>query len=154
MLLDSGHDATSMRSCGPRINQLRDVQLPPGRPCRQEGPSSRKALAPGRPCRQEGHDRVGDHIRGSPGQVMARALDELEASIGQGRREPPGGRHRNHGVLGIGEQEHRGTDYCDGVFQPGQLAQQGPNECYRVGFGQTRCLMSVTGSASGRLGAW
>jgi hypothetical protein len=30
---------------------------------------------------QERHDRVGDGIGGSPGQVMTRALDELQAGI-------------------------------------------------------------------------
>jgi hypothetical protein len=30
---------------------------------------------------QERHDRVGDGIGGSPGQVMTRAVDELQAGI-------------------------------------------------------------------------
>jgi hypothetical protein len=30
---------------------------------------------------QESRDRVGDGIRGSPGQVMTRTLDELQAGV-------------------------------------------------------------------------
>jgi len=33
---------------------------------------------------QERHDRIGDNRGGSPGQVMTRALDKLQASIRQG----------------------------------------------------------------------
>jgi hypothetical protein len=33
---------------------------------------------------QERHDRIGDNRGGSSGQVMTRALDELQANIRQG----------------------------------------------------------------------
>jgi hypothetical protein len=74
---------------------------------------------------QERHDRIGDDIRGSPGQVMTRAFDELQASIGQGAGEPTGGIDGNQGVPGIGEQENRRLDRRDGLLQLTQLAEQG-----------------------------
>jgi hypothetical protein len=40
---------------------------------------------------QERDYRAGDGIRGSPGQVMTGALDELQAGIGQGAGDPAGG---------------------------------------------------------------
>ncbi len=40
---------------------------------------------------QEGNDCLGDGGGGSPGQVMARAFDELEASVRQGSCQLAGG---------------------------------------------------------------
>jgi hypothetical protein len=74
---------------------------------------------------QERHDRVGDGRGGSPGQVMTRALDELEASIRQGPGQPSGGFEGNHGVPGVGEHEHRYPDRRDGALQLAELAQEG-----------------------------
>jgi putative heme transporter len=52
---------------------------------------------------QERHDRIGDDRGGSAGQVMAGALDKLEASIRQGPSQAAGGLEGHHGVLGVGE---------------------------------------------------
>src|SRR5580704_6171935 len=74
---------------------------------------------------QERHDRIGDRLWGSPGQVMTRALDELQVSIRQGAYQSAGGYEGNHAVLGVGEHQHRRPDRRDSVLQLAKLAQQG-----------------------------
>jgi hypothetical protein len=73
---------------------------------------------------QEGDDRIGYYLGGSPGQVMTRAVHELQASIRQGAGQPAGGFEGNHGVLGVGEHENRRPDRRDSVLQLIELAQQ------------------------------
>ena len=74
---------------------------------------------------QERHDRVGDGIGGSPGQVMTRAVDELQAGIWQGAGEPTGGIEGYQGVPGVGEQQDGRLDRRDGVLELAELAEQG-----------------------------
>ncbi len=74
---------------------------------------------------QERDDRVGDGLWGSPGQVMTRSLDELQARVRQGACQSAGGFEGNHGVLGVGEHQHRRPDRRDSVLQLAKLAQQG-----------------------------
>src|SRR5580693_9214705 len=50
-------------------------------------------------CGQERHNRIGHLIGGAPGQVMTRALDELQASVRECLREPAGGADGNLGVV-------------------------------------------------------
>ena len=71
---------------------------------------------------QERRDRVGDNRGGSPGQVMTRALDELQASIWQSPGQQARGFEGNHGVFGIGEHEHRCPDRRDGVLELAEFA--------------------------------
>jgi hypothetical protein len=71
------------------------------------------------------HDGIRDGVRGSPGQVVACSLDELEASIRQGAYQPAGGFEGNDGVPGVGEHENRHPDRRKGVLQLVELAQQG-----------------------------
>src|SRR5260370_4945175 len=65
--------------------------------CLNATPSSEgeaACLIPGGLCFcgcQERHDRVGDGIGGAPGQVMTRAVDELQAGIWEGAGGPAGG---------------------------------------------------------------
>ncbi len=59
---------------------------------------------------QEGNDCVGDGAGGSPGQVMARAFDELEASVRQGLRQVACGIDWDQCVLRVCEHEHRRFD--------------------------------------------
>src|SRR6202050_5786870 len=56
---------------------------------------------------------------------MTRALDELQACVREGLREPAGGADGNLGVFRVGMQEHRRLDRRDGGLQLPQLAQQG-----------------------------
>ena len=74
---------------------------------------------------QARHDGIGDGRRGSPGEVMTRALDELQASVRQGPGQPAGGVEGNHLVLGIGEHENRRLNRRDSVLQLVELVQQG-----------------------------
>ena len=74
---------------------------------------------------QERHDRIGDHRGGSSGQVMTRALDELQTSIRQGAGQQARGFEGNHGVLGVSEHEDRCPDGRDSLLQLVEFAQQG-----------------------------
>jgi hypothetical protein len=76
-------------------------------------------------CGEERHDRIGDNRGGSPGQVMTRALDKLQASIRQSAGQQARGFEGNHGVFGVSEHEHRCPDRRDGVLQLAEFAQQG-----------------------------
>ena len=42
--------------------------------------------------------------------MVACAVDELQAGVGQGAGEPAGGIDGNQSVLGVGEQKHRSMD--------------------------------------------
>jgi acyl-CoA dehydrogenase len=81
-----------------------------------------RRLAAGRG--QERHDRIGNGLWCSPGQVMTRALDELQARVGQSACQSAGGFEGNHGVFGVGEHQHRRRDRRDSVLQLAQLVQQ------------------------------
>jgi len=74
---------------------------------------------------EERHDGIRDRLRGSPGQVVARSLDELEASVRQGAYQPASGFEGNDGVPGVGEHENRHTDRRKSGLQLAELAQQG-----------------------------
>ena len=56
---------------------------------------------------------------------MIRAVDELQAGIGQGAREPAGGIDGYQGVPGVGEQQDRRLDRRQGVLEFAELAEQG-----------------------------
>ena len=55
----------------------------------------------------ERHYRAGHHSRGAPGQLMTRFPDQLQAGVRERLRQPARGLDGNHGVVGVGEQEHR-----------------------------------------------
>ena len=74
---------------------------------------------------QERHDGIRDGVRGSPGQVVARSLDELKASVGQRAGQPSGGFEGNDGVPGVGKHEDRHADRRKSGLQLAELAQQG-----------------------------
>ncbi len=75
------------------------------------------------------NDCLGDGTGGSPGQVMARAFDELEASVRQGPHQAACGIDGNQGVPRVCEHEHRRFDRGQGTLQLVQLAQQGTLFC-------------------------
>jgi hypothetical protein len=74
---------------------------------------------------QERHDGIRDGLWGSPGQVVTRSLDDLEASIRQGAYQPASGFEGNDGVSGVGEHENRRPDRRKSILQLVELAQQG-----------------------------
>ena len=69
--------------------------------------------------------RVGDCAGGPPGQVMAGAVDQLEASVRQRLRQTASGLDGDQGVPRVGEDEHWHLDRGEGTFQLVELAQQG-----------------------------
>ena len=69
------------------------------------GRAERAGLAEG-----SSNDCLGDGTGGSPGQVMARAFDELEASVRQGLRQVACGIDWDQCVLRVCEHEHRRFD--------------------------------------------
>src|ERR1700722_13635471 len=67
---------------------------------------------------------LGDGARGAPGQVMTRAVDELEAGARQGLRQQAGRADRHDGVARVSQHQYGRLNRGDGALQLRQVTQE------------------------------